>query len=165
MSVAVQFEISREGRVIPELPKGVTPFSAAGTVTGDVTGGECQLTLSFNPNVDRTFQPWVAIQMIILEVSTADPLDGEFFAYGAEWERLVRAGVPSSPRILPVVTTTTDARFIWDSFQWINLGRAQLGTLSRVEIHMANVDTAVYLMYVTGVIADRPFAIPAEMSI
>lgn len=166
MSVAtVITAITVDARRNPDLPKGLQPFMAFATSTGDGTAGNIDFSFQFNPGGGRTFQPYVAIEEMNFVSSVADPTDGLWRIISADWERLVNADSGGTSQDFPIITEESNGLFYWNDKNWRYLGRAQLGTTAKIFIRMPNVDTAVLNFWIKGLVADRPFVVPAELSV
>lgn len=165
MTVSVSTgQIWREQRVTPGLPKGVEVFSMYATVTSSSGGGNNDTIFEFNRGSGRTFQPYVCITKIEIEVTVADPTDGVAFALPSSWERTTRSLAGGLPPVQLLNTSLANGNYYVRTQENVLLGRAQLGTPGAFYVRFPEVDTAVHGTYIEGLISDIPFMLPGDMA-
>lgn len=157
LTATMTFELDA-GRVYPQLPKGVRPWWAAGTMVGDVSGGLLGMSLALNPNVDRTFDQYFIITRSYGFASVVDPAGIVYVQQQAtDWERTAILATNPIIGVLDLKTTgsSLDQWAATDDASKI-LGRVATGTAGQIWCYAQNVDTVSINVGYAGFVADYP---------
>lgn len=146
------------GRKYPQLPDGVRPWWAAGTMTGDATGGLLGTKVEVNPNSDRTFDQYFVLTRCSGLTTVVDPSGIAYVQQNsADWERTTL--LSANPTIGVLDFKTTGAAL--DQWAAVDdaprlLGRVATGQTGDIWTYMENVDTLVANIFLAGFVADYP---------
>lgn len=144
----------RTSEKMVQLPLGIQSFSAQGTVTGAGGGGHSTVSFLFNPSSDRTFQPYVILDFVSVEHSVADAGNAWVFQVLANWERAEL--LHRTLDVIKPIETESSVQFAQTDHSTHNLGRAILGTTGELRVRMAEINTAVTTINISGFISDLP---------
>lgn len=145
-------------RVYPELPLGIFPWVAVGTVTGDGTGGTANVDISMHPGSASTFTLYVALAKSAVKTSVAANTGRITVRIAAvtDWEWDYRnAGVLDT--LNPQVTTAATVEKEDEHQHLQYLGRTNPGLPGGINIATINVDTMIMGIRLVGFYSDRPF--------
>lgn len=156
MSETFNESVVADGRTYREVEQGVQLFSATAFETGTASAGVVTQYFNFNPDSNRSFQPYVAITRCSVLIQVA-PLTAniQWIARAGEWERYAE-DVTIAP--LPVTTAHNANNQAAAWFGFANLGRVAAGTTGSVEFKFENISTATHRILLEGLISDHPIA-------
>lgn len=159
MSVSTTVSARLEsGRVYPELPIGIFPWTANGEITGNAGGGTANVDVEMHPGAAPAFTLYVAIATTAVKIQTAANV-GKIevrITQPAQWEFDYSSVVPIDV-LDPQVTTTATVELAAQNRQLAYLGRTMPGLPGNFNVTTINVDTMVMKVRIVGFYSDRPF--------
>lgn len=146
------------GRVYPELPKGIFPWTGNGTVTGDGGGGQAVVNVRMHPSASSAFTLYVALAKSAVKIQVAANT-GRIevrIAQDSDWEWDYSQVVPLDT-LNPQVTTAATVQLADEHQHLQYLGRTNPGTNGAINLSTINVSTMVMGIRLAGFYSDRPF--------
>lgn len=159
MSVTVTVDaILEAGRVYPELPVGIFPWTANAQAVGDGTGGQLNVNVVMHPGASRAFTLYVALAKAAVKTNVAaNTARIELrILNDQEWEFDYSAIVPLDT-LNPQPTTGTTVNKADEHQHLQYLGRTNPGFDGQINVSTANVDTMTMDIRLVGFYSDRPF--------
>lgn len=158
MSVTGTTQPKTAGRKYWQLRPGLQPWYAAGTATGDVSGGTLNIGIQFNPGQNQSWQPYVVISNAAIKVTTAAPSPAYAVLQNesSQWEQPGGSSdqVVLAPPIELVQVESGGFSGRWDGAA--NLWRVRKGQIGTITLRLANVNTAVVTARFAGFISKEP---------
>lgn len=156
MSVIATRVVLPSGYPHQGLPRGIQHWQDQGTVTGDGTGGDVEVTFRFNPESNVNYQPYVSVARAGFTGQVVDPVRplavrAESGSFDISVDRTIDFGFTNDP-------VSTEATIFVGTFNTPTyLGRIRKGSVGQISLKGDQVDTCVYNVWVAGFMADFPF--------
>lgn len=162
MALAIVSPAKLDGRIYPQLPKGMyrwTTKSPSGT--GTVAGTTTSVNIDFNPDLNEDFQPYVSLSTVQIStrVAALTILGVRIKLQATDFEDQPTGTVRTIGAFNMrnyAVATTYSGHYDHPAY----LGRVVKGTLGRMVVELEEVDTTVYESWATGFWSDKPFIVP-----